>query len=81
MIVWQVISHKFLRPLVPFFMLGALLANIVLVMVRWPSGLAGWRAVYILLLAGQIGFYLLAGLGKQMDRDTKLGKMLYLPVW
>ncbi|MBA3533968.1 MAG: glycosyltransferase family 2 protein, partial [Ardenticatenales bacterium] len=27
LVVWQIVSHKFLRPLVPFAMLGALVAN------------------------------------------------------
>lgn len=81
LIVWQIISHKFLRPLVPFAMLGALLANIILVVAGWPAGSAEWRNIYNLLLAGQVIFYLLAWLGGKFQRDTTLGRLLYLPAF
>ena len=33
LITWQIISHKFLRPLVPFFMISAAVSNLVSVLI------------------------------------------------
>lgn len=85
-LVWQVFSHKFLRPVVPFAMLGALLANIVAVI--WPvnnaahpwfqvAGKAGW-----FWLGLQVLFYGLAWLGclmRKRNKASSLEKILYLP--
>ncbi len=88
-LVWQIISHKFLRPLVPFAMLGALLANLAAMI--WPvkaaafpwlqlAGPAGW-----FWLALQGVFYALAGWGIWKPPSTRkastLEKILYLPAY
>jgi len=83
-VVWQIISHKFLRPLVPFAMIGALLANLIVVI--WPPTARPvllWlgQPVGLILLALQIAFYLLAWLGRYAPRGTRIGKLLYLPVF
>jgi poly-beta-1,6-N-acetyl-D-glucosamine synthase len=87
-IVWQVVSHKFLRPLIPFAMLGAFLANLAAVL--WPpqSVPTPWlqlAAPYSgLFLGGQILFYLLAWLGNRLQPRFDLpglGKTLYLPAF
>ena len=52
---WQLLSHKVLRYLAPFFQLGALLANLVLA--------AGGGTFWVWLLGLQVVFYLLALLG------------------
>lgn len=52
-IAWALISHKFLRWMTPFFLLSLLLEN-------------GWLALHgqlMLLLLGQVGFYLAALIG------------------
>jgi glycosyltransferase involved in cell wall biosynthesis len=51
MFAWQLFSHKLCRWLVPFAMIGALAANIVLVTQSW---------LYQVLLVGQVLFYVLA---------------------
>lgn len=81
LVAWQMISHKFLRPLVPFAMIGALLAN--LVMVVWP---AQARGIFVppyggILLALQLMFYMFAWAGKMLPSGGRLGKLLYLPAF
>ncbi len=73
--VWQVVSHKYARPLVPLAMIATLVSNLWLA-VRGVSRL--WRMVF----AGQIGFYLLALVGmRRQSAGGKVGKLLYLPTF
>jgi cellulose synthase/poly-beta-1,6-N-acetylglucosamine synthase-like glycosyltransferase len=94
LVVWQIVSHKFLRPLVPFGMLAALLANLAAViwppMGGWPTGVKNLPLIWLafpynwLLLFTQLGFYTLAWLGNRQDRrmpQSSLGKLLYLPAF
>lgn len=74
LVVWQIISHKYLRPLVSLAMIAALLTNVIIVMQR-KSGLYG------LLLGVQIIFYLLAALGQWRQWGGLMGKLLYLPTF
>jgi len=85
LIVWQLISHKFLRPLVPFAMIAALWANLYVVLFPDPAdrfslmNLAapfGW-----MLLVLQTLFYSVAWLGRKRQQDNWLGKLLYLPTF
>lgn len=85
-VVWQVLSHKFMRPLVPFFMLAAVLLNILAVARPaadgsfWGLGLP-W-SVYLLFLQGL--FYALAVLGLRSagsGRKGWLNRLLYLPTF
>lgn len=85
LLVWQVISHKFLRPLVPFFMIGAFLTNLLAVVFPSPRGFwrlgtpYGW-----ILFALQIAFYALAILGSRFqkrDGQSRLARLLYLPAF
>ncbi|MEZ4682483.1 MAG: glycosyltransferase family 2 protein [Caldilineaceae bacterium] len=76
LVLWQLISHKFLRLFVPLAMIGALGSNLLLVVnnsanERWPAAL--------LLL--QILFYLAAIVGNTLPLPGKLGKLLYLPTF
>jgi cellulose synthase/poly-beta-1,6-N-acetylglucosamine synthase-like glycosyltransferase len=84
-LMWQLISHKFLRPLVPFAMLGALATNVALV-VNPPSASA--TSMWILappfgavLLLGQIAFYVLALLGGAAGGRGKRLKILFVPTF
>ncbi len=83
LLVWQIASHKFLRPLVPFFMIGALLANAWAVW--WPPGEGFWRLgrPYGLILFGLQGmFYLLAWIGRRFERaEKRWARLLYLPAF
>jgi poly-beta-1,6-N-acetyl-D-glucosamine synthase len=84
LVAWQIISHKFSRPLAPFGMIGALAANLWLV--TWPpqagAGLlalsAPWNWVFLGL---QMAFYLLAALGSLVSGESKLARLLYLPTF
>lgn len=81
---WQVLSHKFARPLVPVLMIGALVANVAAL---WrPSGdteqsLLHLSAPYNWIILGlQAVFYAVALLPKAgLELSGTLGKILYLP--
>ncbi len=90
LVIWQVVSHKFLRPLVPFAMLGALIGNLgALLFPAQPAQPSLWALsapFSWILLALQVLFYALAWLGGIIHRDPKLsrskiGKLLYLPAF
>ncbi len=69
----ELISHKVLRHLVPFFLLAMLVSNLALV---------GAHAVFALLLAGQLAFYGLALAGLCL-RETGWGrsKVFWIPFY
>lgn len=83
--VWQVISHKYMRPLVPLAVIVAMLANLAAFL--WPSGLRApaWlllaRPYVWITLALEAGFFLLAGLGSIARFPGALGKVLYVPTF
>ncbi len=85
LVVWQVVSHKFLRPLVPFAMIGALIVNILAVLrqptIRKPSLLHLTRPWNFLLLSTQIGFYFTAWLGNRIENKGKGWKVIYIPTF
>lgn len=64
LVIFEIISHKLFRLLLPLFMLGALIANILTVL--FPSApLLMW-----VVLAGQIGFYGFALWGYLSERGV-----------
>lgn len=73
LLVWAIISHKFLRPLVPLAMIAALAANLVMAFQDVPF------ARGLLLL--QVAFYGTAVVGATFQFPGKLGKLFYLPVF
>ncbi len=84
LVLWQIISHKLLRPGVPLAMLGALLSNLLVVFI--PHLTAGPHPFWYLapplgseLLALQIFFYGCAFLGDGRLSRGKIGTLLYLP--
>jgi cellulose synthase/poly-beta-1,6-N-acetylglucosamine synthase-like glycosyltransferase len=87
-LVWQIISHKFMRPLVPFCMIGAAIFNVLLVLM--PVSAQGFisRLYYLspplgyMVLSLQILFYLLAWAGSQLANQketSRIARLLYLP--
>ena len=85
LIVWQVVSHKYLRPLVPFMMIGAVLANVITLISDYPveslpllSLSVPFNWLFFLL---QIVFYFLAWLGAHVKYGGSLGRLLYLPTF
>lgn len=81
LVVWQIISHKFTRPLVPFGMILAFLANLVALLPNQRVGFFAldpfWARIFLGL---QLFFYLLAILGRYF-KGGLLGKILYLPTF
>ena len=79
--LWQLISHKYTRPLVPFFMILALVSALMAFI--WPSAAspawlwlsAPWNG---LALGAQVIFYLAALLGNFIGERGKVGKLFYL---
>ncbi|MCA9968664.1 MAG: glycosyltransferase family 2 protein [Anaerolineales bacterium] len=72
-LVWQIVSHKYLRPLVPLAMIAALAANAAL---AWTPGLAARLA-----LALQAAFYGTAVLGARRPLRGRVGRLMYLPAY
>lgn len=84
-LVWQVVSHKYLRPIVPFAMILMLFANVL--SLYWESKLPGHPLLFLRapfnwsLFFVQLVFYLLAWLGVTHKFNGVLGKILYLPTF
>lgn len=86
LLVWQIISHKFLRPLVPFCMIIMALLNIAVVF--YPPKTGGFLYLDIpfsyVILGLQILFYLLALIGTwsgKKDNQSKFVRLMYLPTF
>jgi poly-beta-1,6-N-acetyl-D-glucosamine synthase len=85
LVVWEVVSHKFMRPLVPMGMILAFLANLALL--AWPPQPGDWAFVRLaapwnwLFMGLQVLFYLLAGLGSLFKGEGPLARLLYLPTF
>ena len=69
---WELISHKVLRWLMPFLLLGVLVTNAVLV---------SSASLYALTLGLQVAFYLLALLGWSLRRRRTLPSLLSVPFY
>jgi cellulose synthase/poly-beta-1,6-N-acetylglucosamine synthase-like glycosyltransferase len=84
-IIWQIVSHKYFRLLLPFGYLGALLTNLYLVI--WPpvNSTNPWLMLSYplnwLLLTLQIIFYSVALVGNLVKVGGTVGKMLYVPTF
>lgn len=84
-VVWQIVSHKFMRPLVPLFMLGALLASLLTLI--FPD-YAGYSLLVLtppfnwIVFSLQIAFYFLA-LGGRFLENRKIGwlRIFYIPTF
>ncbi len=83
--VWQIISHKFLRPLVPLAMIFALVANCLALFVfpvsAEPALLFLGTPYGNVIFTGQAVFYLLAAVGKKYKPGGTFGYILYLPTF
>lgn len=75
MLSFQYISHRVLRwTVTPFLMILALILNILIVL-RSGGG------IYVLLLVGQVGFYLMALAGWALERRRIKVKALFVPYY
>ena len=86
LLVWQILSHKFLRPMVPFCMIGAGLFNFLAVL--FPPATKGlWmlnRPYSVIFLGLQILFYSLAWIGRKAGdggEHNKLVRLFYIPTF
>jgi poly-beta-1,6-N-acetyl-D-glucosamine synthase len=85
LLVWQIVSHKFMRPLVPFAMILAFVTNLLAFL--WPSASFANKLLFLsppyalILLALQCGFYLLAWIGNELKGKGPIGKLLYIPTF
>ncbi|HZJ24652.1 MAG TPA: glycosyltransferase family 2 protein [Anaerolineales bacterium] len=83
-VLWQIVSHKYFRALLPFGFIGALLANIFLVLLPGDTSTSLLRmsvSYAEIFLSIQLFFYLLAALGNLVKLPGLLGKMFYLPTY
>jgi poly-beta-1,6-N-acetyl-D-glucosamine synthase len=79
--IWQVVSHKYLRLLVPFFMILAIVSALAAVIfptsstpsLLWLAPPWNW-----FVLGAQAAFYLAAWFGKYMGEMGKIGNLIYL---
>jgi biofilm PGA synthesis N-glycosyltransferase PgaC len=82
---FQVISHKFLRLAIPHLMIGALLSNILFVLLSLRTNPSLWTMVMSTVLILQAIFYGLAIAGKllleKLPKRSKLVKLLMLPYY
>ena len=81
-VAWQIMSHKLLRPLVPFGMMAAVGANIA--SVTGPGQGSGWAGIWALaspwnwvLLAAQAAFYTVAAAGPRLG--GRMARLAYVP--
>ncbi len=86
LLVWQILSHKFLRPIVPFFMIGAALFNLMAVL--FPPATKGFWILskpYSLIFLGlQFLFYMLAWIGMKAGNcgeQNRLVRLFYIPTF
>jgi len=84
-LIWQILSHKYFRLLLPFGYLGALLTNIFLVI--WPQRNSSYPLFTLnypiswLFLALQLIFYCAALVGNLVEVRGIVGKWLYVPTF
>ncbi len=85
LVAWQILSHKFLRPLVPLAMIGTLVTNLLAVFRPYQAGqrrlLNLAPPFHWLLLLLQAAFYALAWFGRGLERGSRWGKLFYLPTF
>ncbi|MBI3169143.1 MAG: glycosyltransferase family 2 protein [Chloroflexi bacterium] len=85
LVVWQIISHKFMRPLVPLFMIGALFFNLLALIFPVQGGLPLLTLTFPynwIMFSLQIAFYLLAIGGRLFEkRNTGWLRIFYVPTF
>jgi len=85
--LWErILSHKFLRPIVPFCMIGAALFNFLAVLFP-PRAKGLWilsKPYSLILLGLQVLFYTLAWVGRKAghrDEPSRLLRLFYIPTF
>lgn len=84
-LVWQIVSHKFMRPLVPLMMIVAFLVTAAACIWTLPPMQFGWLYLaqpfnYIFLIA-ELLMCVLPFFGNSLKNKGILGKVLYIPTF
>jgi hypothetical protein len=85
MVLWQIVSHKYLRLLIPVAMIVAFMTNVVVLFGNSTGNGPAWLVLtapykWSLFLL-QCVFYLAAGLGLRFKFGGLIGKAIYLPTF
>lgn len=81
LLVWQVVSHKYFRAFVPFAFILLFLSNILILLFSLGEDSFALNSPFVLFLAAQAVFYVLALVGNVFKLKGIMGKLLYLPVF
>lgn len=83
LVMWQVVSHKYMRLLLPFAMVMAFVSNVILIIFSASPDRFDFFLLappYNLIAMGcQLAFYLLALGGPLLKQRGNIGKILYIP--
>lgn len=85
LLVWQIVSHKFMRPLVPLMMIVSFVATLAACLWQLPAMENGWlylaQPYNVVFLVLEITLCILAFLGGSLKNMGFLGKILYIPTF
>jgi hypothetical protein len=80
--VWQIFSHKYFRPLIPFAMIIALVSNLLALFSDGSFNKHSWLMLSSpyqwILLVLQVLFYLSAWIGSRYKFRGAIGKLMYM---
>lgn len=84
-VLWQIISHKYLRPFIPVAMALMLVGNLLALVLPVSSTAPSWFLLLPpfgnILLGLQVIFYLAAMLGRGKKYKSRIGRLMYLPTF
>ena len=84
-LVWQIVSHKFMRPLVPVMMIAAFLVTVAACLWPLPPMQLGWLYLAppynFLFLIAELLLCVLSYFGNSLKNKGVLGKILYIPTF
>lgn len=84
-VIWQIFSHKYLRPFIPIAMALMLIGNLLALTLPAASTAPPWFLLLPpfgnILLGLQFVFYLAAFLGRGRKYKSRIGRLMYLPTF
>lgn len=85
LLVWQIVSHKFMRPLVPLMMIIAFLVTLAAVVWPVPATRLAWfylaSPFNLMFLLAEGVIFALALFGGSLKDKGLIGKLLYVPTF
>lgn len=85
LLVWQIVSHKFMRPLVPLMMIIAFLVTVAACIWQLPPMQFGWlylaQPYNAMFLIAELLICTLAFFGNSLKNKGIVGKILYIPTF